>query len=373
MKKIGLLGCTGSIGKNTLDVIRSDKNFSVSLLANYSDLIGLKALIKEFSPEIAICLSEKYLYKDGKEYALSDVNVLADETLYDNCDLVINGILGLAGLLPSLTVIKSGKILATANKESFVCAGEIINECVKKYDGTIYPLDSEHSAVWQLIQGKNNVKDIYITASGGAFRDKTKEELAACPASDALKHPNWIMGKKVTIDCATLMNKGMEIIEAKHLFNRIPKVLGHRESYVHALVEFTDGTYNANISEPSMFYPISYALHYPNGGFFNKNTSLVGKSFNFFELDEDRFPCLAIAKKVVNLGDIAGCVMNAADEILVNRYLKGEIGFYDIPEGIEKTLNKFSSVGNFNNIDDVFRIDKESREYTLSMRFGGKR
>jgi len=366
VKKIGVLGCTGSIGRTALSVISNDAELKVSLLVNNSDLDGLKSQIAIFKPTIAVCLGANYIYRNGKEYCGEKIS-LYDLDLYGECDLVVNGIVGLAGLIPSLSVLKLGKILATANKESFVSAGKIINGYKNLYNGKIYPLDSEHSAVWQLLDGRKNVEKIIITASGGAFRDKNKDELAHCTAREALNHPNWKMGKKVTVDCATLMNKGMEIIEAKHLFGRIPEVIGHRESRVHALVKYADGTYNANISRPDMAIPISYALHYPSV-FLDKedNFSLVGESLNFFELDETRFPCLAIARSVSAKGDIAGCVMASADEILVNAFLKGQIGFYGISNGVEKALDKFACDGDFENAEEVLSMDRTVREYTLN-------
>lgn len=371
MKKIGVLGCTGSVGRTALKVIACDEDKEVVFLLNNTDLDGLKEQIAVFNPYVAVCLDKKYLYRDGKEYFCDNIKDYLSEFI-SYCDIVINGIVGLAGLVPTIETMKAGKILATANKESFVCAGKIINEYKDKFTGEIRPLDSEHSAVWQLIDGKNNVDRIIITASGGAFRDKTAEELKFCSAEDALKHPNWIMGKKVTIDCATLMNKGMEIIEAKHLFGRKAEVIGHRESYVHAIVQYADGTYNANISYPDMSVPVSYALNYPEiKDAHSKKLDLTGKSLNFFPLNEVLFPCLAIAEWVADSGDIAGTIMSSADEILVQRYLADEIGFYDIPYGIKKALDKFGQEGDFSSVEEVFSMDKQVREYTLNMRFGG--
>lgn len=371
MKNIGVLGCTGSIGQTTLKVIANDGNLRAVLLVNYSNLAQLKKLINIFKPKVAACISANYLYIDGRETTLS-TDILSDIDTYRDCDIVVNGIVGLAGLKPSLAVLKANKILATANKESFVCAGKLINEVKNNYNGKIYPLDSEHSAVWQLTDGRKDFTKIIITASGGAFRDRTREELFHSKAEEALRHPNWVMGKKVTIDCATLMNKGMEIIEARHLFGQKAEVLGHRESFVHALVQYADGTYNANLSTPDMTVPISYALNYP----FVKKTdisilSLFDKNLHFFQPDESLFPCLKIGKEVADKGDKAGCIMNAADEVLVNRYLQGEVGFYDISDGVKKALDRFDTEGDFSDIDEVFRMDAAVREYTLSMCFGG--
>ena len=370
MKNIGVLGCTGSIGTTTLRVIR-DNNFRVGLLANHSDLDGLLRLIEEFHPQYAVCIQKKYLYCDGKEYSLPDDFLSRPET-YEGLDIVVNGIVGIAGLDPTLAVLKSNAILATANKESFVCAGNIIKKHGSVKDGKIYPLDSEHSAIWQLIDGRIDVNKVTITASGGAFRDLDKNELALAKANDALRHPNWLMGKKVTIDCATLMNKGMELIEAKHLFNLLCEAIGHRESIIHAIAEYADGKKYVNMSMPTMYTPINYALQYPTIGK-NDNYPIEyseKKGLSFFELDEDKFPCLSIAKEVVKLGDKAGCVMNAANEVLVKKYLDGDISFYDIPCGITSAMEKFDIVGDFDDVESIVRIDGQVKEYTLSMSFG---
>lgn len=367
---IGVLGCTGSIGNTTLRVIRNC-GYSVGLLANYADYDGLQELIKEFHPKIAVCVQKKYLYNDGKEYHLPD-GYLSRPEVYEGLDMVVNGIVGIAGLRPTLAIMQSKAVLATANKESFVCAGDLINKYGSVKGGQIYPLDSEHSAIWQLIDGRNDVKGVKITASGGAFRDLPREKLAFAKAKDALRHPTWIMGKKVTIDCATLMNKGMELIEAKHLFHLPCEAVGHRQSIIHALAEYSDGTTLVNMSQPDMYVPIYYALRYPyidrNNNYPLSDATAAGLAL--FELDEGRFPCLKIAKDVVKAGDKAGCVMNAANEVLVNRYLNDEISFYDIPRGINAALDKFGENGDFDNIDAVIRIDGQVKEYTLSVDFG---
>lgn len=345
----------------------------MGLLANTTDLKGLKRLIEIYEPHTAVCVGQKYLYSCGKEYPLP-ADYLNRPESYAETDLVINGIAGIAGLSPTLAVLRAKKVLATANKESFVCAGALINSEKKLYNGIIYPLDSEHSAAWQLIDGKKGAEKIYLTASGGAFRDLTKRQLERAKASDALRHPNWVMGKKVTIDCATLMNKGMELIEAKHLFDVPAEAIGHRESIVHALVKYSDGSYHANLSAPDMVSPIAYALRYPDvSAKFAVPLDLTAeKQLTFFSLDEERFPCLRLAKSALAAGDAAGCVIGAADEILVERYLRGEIAFYDIAEGIDRALQKFHPAGNFDSLDSVFRMDKAVREYTLSIDFGGR-
>ena len=371
-KRVALLGCTGSIGSSAQKVLdRGD--FSVVFLSNKSDLEGLKKLIKKYQPKRAVCLDRKYFYQEGKEYPLPDDFAYTEE-LFSDVDIVINGIVGLAGLLPTLAAIKSGKIVATANKESFVCAGTLINKALRGSFAKIYPLDSEHSAVWQLLQNGRTPERIILTASGGAFRDLTKEQLRYAKAADALKHPTWKMGKKVTIDCATLVNKGMELIEAKHLFSLPTEAIGHRESIVHALVQYADGSYFANLSAPDMATPITYAMYYPAPSeALNTPFDLVDtESLHFFRLDEDRFPALKLAKEAVKLGDIAGCVFHAADEVLVKRYLSDDIGFNDLNDGLYRAMEKFAQPGDFSDVDAVFRMENTVKEYTLSMSFGGR-
>ena len=359
-KRVALLGCTGSIGRSAQKVL-DQGDFSVVFLSNNSDLEGLKNLIAKYKPTLAVCLERNYMYRHGREYPLSpDFSYTPD--LFSDVDVVINGIVGLAGLEPTLSAIRAGKIVATANKESFVCAGALINAALRESTAKIYPLDSEHSAVWQLLQNGRTPEKIYITASGGAFRDLTKEELRFAKAADALKHPTWKMGKKVTIDCATLVNKGMELIEAKHLFGLPTEAIGHRESIVHALVRYSDGSYFANLSAPDMVTPISYALHYP------APSSAVNRPFDlaecstlsFFKPDEERFPALTLAKRAVLLGDKAGCVFHAADDVLVKRYLADEIGFCDLNDGLRAAMDKFAEPGDFSSVDAVFRIYIES-------------
>ena len=254
-KRIAILGSTGSIGKTTLDIVkRYSDEFSVVLLANGANREKLQEQIKEFKPEVAFC-SDGYLMVNGEEVAF-DKDYLAKKETYANIDVIVNGIVGVAGLAPTLAVIDAGKVLCTANKESFVVAGNLINDRLTNSTTKIHPMDSEHSTVWQCIDDINNVKKIVLTASGGAFRDLSKDKLTEAKAEDALKHPTWVMGKKVTIDCATLMNKGMEIIEAMHIFKtKDIDVVMHRESIVHSLVMMKDNTLIAGLSN------ILYFIH----------------------------------------------------------------------------------------------------------------
>lgn len=369
MKKIAVLGATGSIGKTTLNIIANHPDrFCVSLIANNSDLSGLKQLITRFKPDIAICVGAKYFYYKGKELPYEE-DILAKSDIYNDSDIVVNGIVGIDGLKPTLAVLKSKAILATANKESFVCAGSFIVKSRDINNKVIYPLDSEHNTVWQCINGNvNNIKSIILTASGGAFRDLTKAELINVTAQAALNHPTWVMGKKVTIDCATLVNKGMEIIEAKYLFNCDNiKVVMHRESIIHAMVEMKDNSIIAGLSNPDMTIPVQYALSYPER--ITNNVKPLDfnslKSLNFGEIDTDRFPCFAIARQVALNGDTAGTIFNSANEILVKAFLDNRISFYDIPKYIQSALDKFSGK-KIGSIEEVFCMDKEVSEYTLN-------
>lgn len=375
-KRIAILGATGSIGTTTLNIIRQrPQDFEVALLANNDNLTKLKELINEFKPQVAVCSNRNFFYKKGKEYT-SDNDILSDAEIFDDCDIVINGIAGIAGLKPTIAAIKAQKTLATANKESFVAAGSIINRIKNQNNCELIPLDSEHSTVWQCI-GNNiqNVKSIILTASGGAFRDWDYDKLKDAKASDALKHPNWIMGKKITVDCATLMNKGFEIIEAKHLFGiKNIKVVQHNQSIIHSMVEFKDNFVIAGLSYPDMTLPVQLALYYPNRIESNVKSMdfTIIKELSFGDIDEQRFPCISIAKRAFEMGDIAGAVINSANEVAVKAYLDNQIGFYDIPALITNALDKFASNGDFEEIEQVLCMDTKVSEYTFKRIYGGK-
>ena len=367
MKKIAVLGCTGSIGRTTLGVVRKNPDlFRVVFLANNRNKDGLLALAKEFGVQNYFC-ADGLSVKNGAEIPF-DESLTARAETYEDADIVVNGIVGLSGLLPTIAAIEAGKIVATANKESIVCAGNYVNSLLENSVAELRPLDSEHSTVWQCMGDKRNIRRIILTASGGAFRDLTKEQLANASAADALKHPNWISGKQVTIEWATLVNKGMEIIEAKRLFGteNVEAVL-HRESVIHSLVEMKDGAMIAGLSNPDMEIPIQYALTYPERKAvktpFLDLASLGGLSFG--EIDEERFPCFTICKKVSDCGDYAGTVLNAANEVAVEKYLAGETGFYGIYRCIENALEKFGTAGTVSGAEEILRIDREVREYTL--------
>ena len=368
IKRVALLGCTGSIGNNTIKVLRQHKDeFKLALIANASNITGLKKISDEFDVEIAYAACG-YFVKNGKIMPF-DPNFLNYPETYESIDIVINGISGLAGLRPTAAVLNANKILATANKESLVCAGKLINKIIQKTQGIIRPVDSEHSTIWQCSGDlNNNIRSLVLTASGGAFRDYDKDLLEKATAKEALKHPNWKMGNKITIDCATLVNKGFEIIEAKNLFGITDvEAVIHRESIIHSLVEMKDGALIAGLSYPDMTIPIQYALTYPE----RKTTQVkrlsladLGK-LTFDKIDENRFPCFTLCKKASEYGDYAGTVLNAANDVVVEKFLKGEVGFYGIYDVIENALLKFGLEGTINSIEDVFGIDKEVREYIL--------
>ena len=373
MKRIIILGSTGSIGTQALEVVDKYPNeFEVVGLACKSNKLILEQ-IKKYSPRyVAVydnTLAEKikasfpcvrvFIGEDG-------VNEIADIQV----DLLINGLVGISGLKPTLTAIKRGNDIALANKETLVAGGELVMPLAKKMGVKILPVDSEHSAIWQSLTAKN-VKRILLTASGGAFRDWSKDKLTEAKAQDALKHPNWDMGAKVTIDSATLMNKGLEIIEAMHLFEVEAsdiKVLVHRQSVVHSMVEYADGSVIAQMSYPDMRLPIQIAMLYPSRGDYAFSTyDFVGKNLTFEEADEERFPCLAIAKYCAKEKGIAPIIMNAANEILVKAYLDNKIKFYDIPYYIRRALEKFYQGQRIEDEAQIYSIDGEVREFVLNL------
>lgn len=373
MKRIIILGSTGSIGTQALEVV--DKyagEFEVVGLACNSNTHILEQ-IKKYSPKYVAVLSRELAKNIKADFPQIQVFVGHDGIcrLADvKCDLLLNALVGISGLKPTLIAIKRGTNVALANKETLVAGGELVMPLAKKNGVEILPVDSEHSAIWQSLTAKN-VKKILLTASGGAFRDRTKEQLEQAKASDALKHPNWDMGAKVTIDSATLMNKGLEIIEAMHLFGVEAddiQVLVHRQSVVHSMVEYADGSVIAQLSYPDMRLPIQIAMLYPKrGGAAFSQYDFIGKNLTFEDADEDRFPCLAIAKYCAKEKGLAPVIMNAANEILVKAYLDNKIGFYDIPYYIRSALLQFYRGQRVESEAQVYRVDEEVRAYVLKL------
>ncbi len=378
MKNITIIGATGSIGMQTLDVIRKDKdNFNliaVSLNKNYEKAIEI---IKEFEPKYMV-VNDYETYKaikifidKGKKKTslLNDIEGLSYTASLDEIDTVVTSIVGMIGLEPTLKAIKSGKNIALANKETLVVAGDLIMKEARINNVSILPVDSEHSAIFQCIQGNeiNKINKIILTASGGPFRGKSIEELKTVRLEEALNHPNWNMGSKITIDSATLMNKGLEVIEAHHLFNvdyEDINVVVHPQSIIHSGVEFKDGSVITQMGNPDMRLPIQYALNYPK-----RKTSVVDK-LDFFSLkpltfekpDMNTFRCLSLAFEAGKIGGIMPTILNAANEVCVSLFISKKINFLDIPVIIEECMRKFNCnlELNLNNIKDT---DKEVRSY----------
>ena len=380
MRDVYIVGAQGSIGLQSLDVIREYNNeFKVIGLSLGRDLSKAKKIIEEFKPEI-ICLREK----QNIDLSYNPIIVYGDSGLLEiarykksNDSLFINALVGIAGLLPTVEAIKSGKNIALANKETLVVAGDIINSLVKEYNVSLLPIDSEHSAILECLVGENkkDVKRLIITASGGSFRDKTREELKDVTKEMALNHPNWKMGSKITIDSATMMNKGFEVIEAHHLFgisyDKIDTIL-HKESIVHSMVEYDDGVIKAAIGSADMHTPIAYALRYPHHEKINnKPLDLIGLNLHFEKLDMERFPCLKYAYDAANKGGIYPAVLNAANEAAVRLFLNDKISFLDIERIIytEITNKKYEAI-----IPTLENIIKVSNEIILNIteRYGLK-
>lgn len=374
MKRLSILGSTGSIGTQTLNIVREYKEeFRVDALAAYSNIDLLEAQVREFKPKIA-AIGDASQYKElkrrvgGLTYVAADREGVVEAATAESCDTVVSAIVGIAGLIPTYNAIKTGKNIALANKETLVTAGRIITEEIKKNNVKMIPVDSEHSAIFQcLAKGKQNeVSKIILTASGGPFRNRTLKELENVTVQDALKHPNWSMGRKITIDSATLMNKGLEVIEARWLFDIMPEsieVCVHPQSIIHSAVEFVDGAVIAQLGLPDMKIPIQYALTYPerlptNGE--KLNLTAIG-DLTFYEPDMKKFKCLKLAFRALSMGDSACVVLNGANEEAVKLFLSGKISFLAIGDLIEKTLDKHKIISNMS-IDEVSALDLWSRK-----------
>jgi 1-deoxy-D-xylulose-5-phosphate reductoisomerase len=379
MKNLSILGSTGSVGTQTLEIVReNNKEFRVVALAANSNIDLLEAQVREFRPSIT-AIGDKSKYEElkrrvrGLTHITAGLEGVVEAATAEGCDTVVSAIVGIAGLIPTYNAIKSGKNIALANKETLVTAGRIITEEVKRCKVSMLTVDSEHSAIFQSLVGSKHseVSKIILTASGGPFRTKTVEELKNVTLADALKHPNWSMGRKITIDSATLMNKGVEVIEARWLFDIMPEAIEvcvHPESIIHSAVEYVDGAVIAQLGLPDMKLPIQYALTYPArlpmGG---KKLSLTDiGSLNFYKPDIEKFKCLGLAFRALSMGDSACVVLNGANEEAVRLFLDGEISFLNIGILIEKTLDKHKVMNNMN-IDDVVALDQWSRETLLNL------
>ncbi len=356
MKKLSILGSTGSIGTQATEVVSSQEDVKIVALSANSNVDLLAEQTRRFNPEI-ICICDKSKYNELK-ILLSDTNVkiycgeeyLSEVSAYDNADMILTSVVGNVGLKPTVDAIKARKKILLANKETLVTGGEFIMPLTREYGVDIVPVDSEHCAIHQCLKSgkKEELYKILLTCSGGPFRGSSKESLQGIKASDALKHPNWNMGAKITIDSATLMNKGLEVIEAKWLFDvnvEDIEVYVHPQSIVHSMVEFKDGSVIAQLGNPDMRLPIQYAINYPD------RLCRIGDRLDLFKIasltfekpDRDTFSCLNIAYNAIEAGGIMPTVMNAANEIAVAAFLNDKISFVDIPAVIVETMSNFSN------------------------------
>ncbi|MEW6408065.1 MAG: 1-deoxy-D-xylulose-5-phosphate reductoisomerase [Patescibacteria group bacterium] len=368
MKNIVILGSTGSIGRQTLEVAKK-LNYKVFGISCQNNFDVLKKQILEFRPEYALIANGgKFGNKIDKTKILYGPGSFKKLVSHKKIDLVVNALVGAAGILPSYWTLQAKKDLALANKESLVCAGNIIIKAAKKNKVKILPIDSEHSAIWQCLQGENkkNIKKIILTCSGGPFFGKSRAKLKNVKIKQVLNHPTWQMGKKITVDSATLMNKGFEIIEACHLFNvslEKIKVIVHPESIIHSMVEFYDGSIKAQISSPDMRVPIQYALTWPerkNGGLV-KDLNFIDLKINFKKPDIKTFFCLDLARKAFKISGTAPAVLNAANEEAVKLFLTGKIKFLDI-ERINKQIMSQHKVVKNPKLNDILKADKWARK-----------
>lgn len=378
-RHIAILGATGSIGTQALDVIGHHRDmFDVDLLTanNNADLLIRQAL--EFRPNNVVICNEALYDKvndalsgeDIKVWAgMESVNALVQSS---SVDVVLASMVGFSGLEPTLNAIKAGKVIALANKETLVAAGSIVTRLAREYNSPILPVDSEHSAIFQCLQGEHTrIEKLILTASGGPFREWKAEDIAKATREQALKHPNWDMGAKVTIDSASMMNKGLEMIEASWLFQMSPddiEIVVHPQSIVHSMVQFTDGCLKAQLGAPDMRVPIQYALSYP------ERLSLDTRRISFAELahldfyapDSTRFPAIGLAYSAHRIGGNMACIMNGANEVAVDAFLKDRILFHRIPEIIEKTMEKATFVA-LPDIDDIYSSHNEAKEIATSL------
>lgn len=375
---ISLLGSTGSIGKQSLDVIAACGMRVAALTANNNvDLMEQQA--RQFKPELAVLMDEKAASDLKVRLADTDIRVAAgmdgliEAATLDGVDTVITAVMGMVGLRPTLAAIEKGKRIALANKETLVCGGDVVMAASKKYNAEIVPVDSEHSALFQCLQAnrdRGEVKRLILTASGGPFFGRTKEELEQVTLAQALKHPNWSMGAKITIDSATLMNKGLEFIEAMHLYAMPPEkisIVVHRESIIHSLVEYCDNAILAQIGTADMRLPIQYALTYPQRipGPATALDMLTCPNLTFAPPDPETFACLGLALAAARTGGNAGAVLNGANEAAVALFLQEKIRFTDIARLVRHAMEQVP-VAPVNGLDDVLKADAEAREVVLS-------
>lgn len=377
-KSLSILGSTGSIGTQSLDVARL-RGYTVEALTAYSDVARMETQIREFHPKTVAMVEEKAAADLKVRVADTNTKVLSGKdgvcacARADGADTVLNSVVGMAGLEPTLAAIDAKKKLALANKETLVAGGQLVMEAAKKNGVSILPVDSEHSAIFQALQGRPAnaaLKKIILTASGGPFFGKTKKELEKVTVADALKHPNWEMGAKITVDSATMMNKGLELIEAVWLFSVRPQdvqIVVHRESIVHSAVEYTDNSVIAQLGLPDMRIPIQYALTYPErfeSPVGELSLSEIGK-LTFFEPDYDTFQCINLCRTAINKGGLFPAAVNSANEQANAMFRRGEIGSLDIAARVAKVLETAPQKERYT-LEDVLETDRWARETVAS-------
>ncbi|MFM9051904.1 MAG: 1-deoxy-D-xylulose-5-phosphate reductoisomerase [Bacteroidota bacterium] len=378
-RSLAILGSTGSIGTQALDVVRAQpERFSAEVLTSNNNIELLIAQSREFIPNAVVIAEERY--SDKLRDALADLPIkvfagreaLEQVVAMDGIDMVLTALVGYAGLRPTLAAIRSGKHIALANKETLVVAGELVTDLARKHGVNIYPVDSEHSAIFQCMAGEwhNPIEKIYLTASGGPFRGKDREFLANVTKEQALKHPNWEMGAKITIDSASLMNKGLEVIEAKWLFGLQPDqidVIVHPQSIIHSIVQFRDGSMKAQMGLPDMKLPIQYAIGFPQrlDASFPRFDFLNYPSLTFEKPDTETFRNLAIAIEAMRRGGNAPCIINAANEVAVAAFLNDRIGFLEMTELIEECLERAPFIEH-PSLEDYIASDEEARRISES-------
>ena len=380
VKNVSILGSTGSIGRQSLDIISRLPEIKVAALTAGSSVELMAQQCRDFKPALAVMATEEAAAQ--LKEALSDLDIriawgeagLIEAATIEKADCVITAVVGMVGLKPTLAAIRAGKRIGLANKETLVCAGELVMAAAEEYGVEIIPVDSEHSAIFQCLMGntdRREVKRLILTCSGGPFYEKTPEELKTVTKADALKHPNWKMGAKITIDCATLMNKGLEVIEAMRLY-RMPidkvSVLVHRQSIVHSMVEFVDGAVMAQLGAPDMRLPIQLALTYPArlDCPVDPLDLTACASLTFVHPDMERFPCLALAYECGAKGGTACPAMNGANEEAVAMYLRDEIGFYDIYRLVRGAVDAVPFIQN-PTLEQILETDRLAREWVRTL------
>lgn len=380
MKKIGILGSTGSIGTQTLEIVRNNEDLKVSALAAGSNVLKMEEQIREFKPRLAVMWSEEAArllalkVADTNTKILWGMEGLLEIAVMEEMEVLVTAIVGMIGIRPTIAAIRAGKTIALANKETLVTAGHIIMPLAAREKVSILPVDSEHSAIFQSMHGENRerVSKILLTASGGPFRGRKREELTEIRVEDALKHPNWSMGRKITVDSATLVNKGLEVIEAKWLFGVEPEkiqVVVHPQSIIHSMVEYADGGIMAQLGMPDMKLPIQYALFYPD------RRPMEGKRVDFFELssitfekpDTDTFKGLAIAYEAIRVGGSMPTVYNAANEKAVSLFLDRKIRFLEIYDLIQGAMENHKAVAD-PSVEEILEAEAATYEYIESHR-----